>query len=87
MKAINTFADIFEKSILNLIYKLRKSFSPKSVKETTEVIESLNSQYQKLIDEYELIKQKKSTLSKSERDAVTVRIAFLISKGHIKVNQ
>lgn len=86
MKAINTFADRFEKSILNLIYKLRKAISPKSVKDTTEVIESLNSEYQKLIDEYELIKQKKSTLSKSERDAVTVRIAFFITKGHIKVN-
>lgn len=86
MKAINTFADRFEKSILNFIYKLRKAISPNSVKDTTEVIQSLNSEYQKLIDEYELIKQKKSTLSKSQRDAITVRIAFLISKGHIKVN-
>ena len=86
MKAINTFADNFEKKVLNFIYKIRKSISPSSVATTTEKIQSVNDQYELLIKEYELIKQNKSNLPKKQRDLVTLKIAHLISKNHIKVN-
>lgn len=86
MKLINDFADRFEKSTLNIIYKIRKLFCPKSVEKTTKIIEKLTEDYQKLINEYELIKQGKSKLSKQDRDAVTVRVAHLVTKGHIKIN-
>lgn len=40
-----------------------------------------------LITEYNLIKQKKSNLSKSKRDAVEFKINFLIQRGVIKPEQ
>ena len=49
-------------------------------------IEEVTDNYNELIKEYELIQNKQSKLSKSKRDEVIQRVAFLIMKGHIKVN-
>lgn len=45
--------------------------------------ESVINSYEELIKEYELIQNKKSNLSKSQRDFVVMRINHLISKGHL----
>jgi uncharacterized membrane protein len=50
-------------------------------------IEEVTENYQELINEFELIQKKESKLSKSQRDEVIQRVAFLIMKGHIKVNR
>lgn len=50
-------------------------------------IEQVTENYQSLIDEYRLIQEKKSKLSKSQRDEVIQKVYFLIMKGHIKVNR
>lgn len=49
-------------------------------------IEEVTDNYNELIKEYELIQNKQSNLSKSKRDEVIQRVAFLVMKGHIKVN-
>lgn len=49
-------------------------------------IEQVTENYQSLIDEYRLIQEKKSKLSKSQRDEVIQKVSFLIMKGHIKAN-
>ena len=49
-------------------------------------IEQVTENYQSLIDEYKLIQEKKSKLSKSQRDEVIQKISFLIMKGHIKAS-
>lgn len=49
-------------------------------------IEEVLKSYDELINEYELIKNKQSKLSANQRQEVQLKIAFLISKGHIKVN-
>jgi hypothetical protein len=40
-----------------------------------------------LVDEYRLIKQKKSRLSKSQRDSVEYKINFLLQRGVITEQQ
>jgi len=50
-------------------------------------VENLIKDYQKLIDEYQLIQEKKSKLSRRQRDMVEFRIMYLIRKGHIVINQ
>lgn len=47
-------------------------------------IEEVTENYNELIKEYELIQKKQSKLSKSKRDEVIQRVAFLVMKGHIK---
>jgi hypothetical protein len=47
-----------------------------------EVIES----HQKLIDEYNLIREKKSNLSASQRQEVIVKVNTLIASGHINLD-
>ena len=49
-------------------------------------IEQVTENYQSLIDEYQLIQNKQSKLTKSQRDEVVQKISFLIMKGHIKAN-
>ena len=49
-------------------------------------IEQVTDDYNQLINEYQLIQQKKSNLSKSKRDEVIQRVSFLVMKGHFKVN-
>lgn len=49
-------------------------------------IEQVTEDYNQLINEYQLIQQKQSKLSKSKRDEVIQRVSFLVMKGHIKVN-
>lgn len=44
----------------------------------------LISGYEKLIADYYLIQEGKSTLSRKKREAVIFRINYLISIGHIK---
>lgn len=50
-------------------------------------IEEVTENYQSLINEFELINKKESKLTKSQRDEVIQRVAFLVMKGHIKVNR
>ena len=50
-------------------------------------IEEVTENYQSLINEYELIQKKESKLPKAKREEVIQRVAFLVMKGHIKVNR
>ena len=50
-------------------------------------IEQVTENYQSLINEFELIQKKESKLSQRQRNDVVRRVAFLVMKGHIKVNQ
>lgn len=70
---INRFSGYFEKN----------SEKKQRVQQKTD---SLINEYQDLIDEYRLIQEKKSKLSRSKRDFIEHRIKFLISKGHLKIN-
>jgi hypothetical protein len=49
--------------------------------------DNLIKDYNKLIDEYRLIQEKKSKLSRRERKMVEARIIHLIGKGHIVVGK
>jgi len=48
--------------------------------------ESLINDYEKLLNEYRLIQEKKSKLSYNQRQFVVSRVLYLIKKGHFKVN-
>jgi hypothetical protein len=61
--------------------EIEKSF--KSLKTNNKIIPITDD----LIKEYKLIKLKQSTLSKSQRDAVHVRVKFLIGRGVISNQQ
>jgi len=50
-------------------------------------IEQVTENYESLIKEFEVIQKKESKLSKSQRDEVLQRVAFLVHKGHINVNK
>ena len=58
-----------------------------SNKRTKAKVSTLTDDYQKLIEEFRLIQEKKSKLSKRERDFVELRIKHLIHKGHLNVNK
>ena len=58
-----------------------------SNKGTKAKVSTLTDDYEKLIDEFRLIQEKKSKLSKRERDFVELRIKHLIHKGHLNVNK
>lgn len=47
-------------------------------------IKQVELNYDSLIEEYYRIQRKESSLSRSQRDEVILRINFLILKGHIK---
>ena len=49
-------------------------------------VNELDIEYRKLIHEYRLIQEKKSSLSRAERDQVQARVLHLIGKGHIQIN-
>ena len=50
-------------------------------------IESVLADYEKLLNEYRLIEEKKSELSYYQRQLVRSRVFYLVSKGHINVNK
>lgn len=52
-----------------------------------ETIERVVNDYNSLINEFRLIQEKKSKLTRSQREFVELRIRHLISKGHIQVKQ
>lgn len=56
-------------------------------KRRKETLERVLADYNKLIEEYRLIQERKSTLSKKQRDFVVLRIKHLIHKGHIVVKK
>lgn len=66
------------KKIVGFVSRL----SPKHRKRVSNIAKD----YQKLINEYKLIQEKKSNLSRSEREMVVMRIKHLVAKGHLKVN-
>lgn len=70
----------------NLMFPIFVFFRKKNLKIKLKIEEVLFS-HQMLIREYELIKQKKSTLSSTKRKEVEAQIIYLIAKGHIKINQ
>ena len=49
--------------------------------------ENLIKSYEVLIQEYNLIQEKKSKLPLLKRKSVVTRVAHLIAKGHIVINQ
>lgn len=60
---------------------IKKSRKLKKQKRVNEII----SDYKDLIIEFELIQQKKSKLSRKQRESVCSQIVYLIQKGHIIV--
>lgn len=60
--------------------RLNKKLQKKAIKEKNI------SAGHNLIKEFELIHEKKSTLSRSQRDFVVSTVQELIDKGHIKVS-
>ncbi len=71
--------------IFKMIAAYRKRKADRKQRQAQK-IESIIEGHHELINEYRLIQEKKSTLSKSQRDFVVLRIHHLISKGHIQVN-
>ncbi|TDO68748.1 hypothetical protein EV143_12010 [Flavobacterium chryseum] len=74
------------KAILNKIkdyFKKRKQ--RKEARKATFLRAKRN--YEALINELRLIQEKKSKLSRREREIVVMQIKYLISKGHIVVNK
>lgn len=83
------FLDRFENSLYNFIVWLIKPFVVffgKRKAHNKEKIQELVDDYEKLIQEYYLIREKKSKLSAADRKMVKARIAYLVDKGHIRVN-
>lgn len=78
MKAIKLFFTWLFFPIILLIKKRQKRIIDK--------IDEVTDNYDKLIEEYNLIHRKESKLSKKERDEVLFTVDFLIKKGHLKVN-
>jgi hypothetical protein len=76
----------FEKKVKLIVFKVFKFFGSKDVKVIDCKIQNLQKEYQILIEQYNLIQSKESKLSKAKRDAVLLRVAHLVSKGHIKVD-
>ena len=74
------------KSFLN---KILNHFKQKKLRKEARkaTLVRVTGEYESLINEFRLIQEKKSQLSKSERDFVELRIIHLISKGHIQVNK
>lgn len=77
--------DNFERMAMLYIFRLRKFFTPKSVEKLSNKVDEVLSEYEELINQYNLIQLNKSTLSRSKRDKVVQRVAFLILKGHISI--
>ena len=50
-------------------------------------INSVLEDYEYLINEFKLIENKESKLSKNQCDFIILRVKYLISKGHLKIDQ
>lgn len=66
-------------------FRKRAQKKAEKLKRIEAKINEVFEDYEQLLKEYALIEEKKSTLSKKERDFVVTRVMYLISKGHIKV--
>jgi hypothetical protein len=88
MKILNKI-DAFERYFTLLFYKIEKALFPESkkVKTIKEKVEERTKHYEWLIEQYQAIKEKRSLLSAQKRKEVQEQVEFLISKGHIKINQ
>lgn len=62
-------------------FKNRRDHKDRIQKKVDSVIEDYNY----LIKEFKLIQEKKSTLNRNQRDFVVLRVKYLISKGHLKI--
>lgn len=62
-------------------FKNRRERKERIQKKVDSVIEDYNY----LIEEFKLIQEKKSTLNRNQRDFVVLRVKYLISKGHLKI--
>lgn len=68
---------------------LIKAFLEKRASRKARINAKLNSvlnDYKNLLNEYRLVQEGKSKLSRSERDFVKSRVQYLIRKGHIIIN-
>jgi len=74
------------KSIIN---RIKAYFKDKKLKKINReaTIKRVVNDYEALINEFRLIQEKKSKLSRSQRDFVELKIIDLISKGHVQVIQ
>jgi len=72
-----------------MIKIIKAFFSKRAEKKAKQEakIENIINGYEALIEEYELIMSKKSKLSSKKRKEVILRVAHLVAKGHIVVNQ
>jgi len=73
---------------MNVIAKIKSWFRVKALIKKVQKArtEKLIQEYNELIFQFRLIQEKKSPLSRKERDDVENGIKHLISIGHIKVN-
>jgi len=73
---------------MNVISKIKRWFRIKALIKKVQKArtEKLIQEYNELIFQFRLIQEKKSPLSRKERDDVENGIKHLISIGHIKVN-
>jgi GTP-binding protein EngB required for normal cell division len=87
-KSLSHHMDILEKAIYNFLVEIARPFFVffgKLKKKNRIKIKEVLDDYEKLLEEYRLIENKKSKLSSTDRNKVIERIRFLIAKGHIKI--
>lgn len=75
--------------MISLINKVTHFFKErrnrKAIRKATLI--RVTAEYEDLINEYRLVLEKKSKLSRTKRDFVVLRIRDLILRGHIQVNK
>ena len=75
--------------MIDIINKIKNLFKERNKRRELRksTLIRVTGEYEALINEFRLIQEKKSQLSRNERDFVELRIIHLISKGHIQVNK
>jgi hypothetical protein len=43
--------------------------------------------YEKLIEQYRAVQERRSGLSRKDREFVEMRVKYLVSKGHLTINK
>ena len=72
-----------------MIAYIKNYFAERRAKkqEIKDRVAEVAEDYEKLIDQYRLIQEHKSGLSRRKRKMVVARVVYLIGKGHIKVGE
>jgi hypothetical protein len=50
-------------------------------------VESVINDYEKLIEQYRAVQERRSGLSRKDREFVEMRVKYLVSKGHLTINK